>query len=156
MCVVIREGGFWKETDERERGGGSQIAFLARLSAIPGHLVTPVFATTGMSLTIFTAATVLSMPKQLAGVYLGTLFNTSSSTEEQQGGKGSSAVKYSVLGLTFLVTVVAALYIYKKMATARAAVQRGPAAPLPLHRHPDSPSLEHAGLRDTRAYEHAP
>ena len=143
MCVVIREGGFW-------------IAFLARLSAIPGHLVTPVFATTGMSLTIFTAATVLSMPKQLAGVYLGTLFNTSSSTEEQQGGKGSSAVKYSVLGLTFLVTVVAALYIYKKMATARAAVQRGPAAPLPLHRHPDSPSLEHAGLRDTRAYEHAP
>ncbi|KAI9613182.1 hypothetical protein H4Q26_010461 [Puccinia striiformis f. sp. tritici PST-130] len=87
-------------------------------------LSNPVFATTGMSLFIFTAATVISMPKQLAGVYLGTLFNTSE-TEDGTADKstGSKAVKYSVIGLTFIVTVVAALYIYRKMALARSSIQ---------------------------------
>lgn len=61
MCAIVREGGFW-------------IAFLARLSAIPGHLVTPVLSATGMSLWVFSLATILSMPKQLAAVYIGTLF----------------------------------------------------------------------------------
>ncbi|KAI9628420.1 hypothetical protein KEM48_011703 [Puccinia striiformis f. sp. tritici PST-130] len=167
MCVVIREGGFW-------------IAFLARLSAIPGHLVTPVFATTGMSLFIFTAATVISMPKQLAGVYLGTLFNTSE-TEDGTADKstGSKAVKYSVIGLTFIVTVVAALYIYRKMALARSSIQ----VDLPNHHQselatPHSRSLSSDGNQarpsrqdpgagylnnydrqernGTRTYEHAP
>ncbi|KAI7941607.1 hypothetical protein MJO29_013681 [Puccinia striiformis f. sp. tritici] len=167
MCVVIREGGFW-------------IAFLARLSAIPGHLVTPVFATTGMSLFIFTAATVISMPKQLAGVYLGTLFNTSE-TEDGTADKstGSKAVKYSVIGLTFIVTVVAALYIYRKMALARSSIQ----VDLPNHHQselatPHSRSLSSEGNQarpsrqdpgagylnnydrqernGTRTYEHAP
>lgn len=122
MCVVIREGGFW-------------IAFLARLSAIPGHLVTPVFATTGMSLFIFTAATVLSMPKQLAGVYLGTLFIADGDGGSQSQEGGSKTVKYSVIGVTFVVTIVAALYIYKKMAQARAAVVLGEHTP-----QTDSPS----------------
>ncbi|PLW23676.1 hypothetical protein PCASD_13577 [Puccinia coronata f. sp. avenae] len=121
MCVVVREGGFW-------------IAFLARLSAIPGHLVTPVFATTGMSLFIFTAATVLSMPKQLAGVYLGTLFTTDGDGATTQ--EGSRAVKYSVIGVTFVVTIVAALYIYKKMAQARAQVELGQPTPLAESRSP--------------------
>jgi len=112
MCVVIREGGFW-------------IAFLARLSAIPGHLVTPVFATTGMSLFVFTAAAVLSMPKQLAGVYLGTLFIADGEGGPQSQEGGSKAVKYSVIVVTFVITIVAALYIYRKMAQARAAVVLG-------------------------------
>ncbi|KAA1100792.1 Tlg2-vesicle protein [Puccinia graminis f. sp. tritici] len=168
MCVVIREGGFW-------------IAFLARLSAIPGHLVTPVFATTGMSLTIFTAATVISMPKQLAGVYLGTLFTDSSSKDNNnqdegsgtggtgEGGGGSTAVKYSVLAVSFLVTIVAALYIYKKMALAR--TRLFPDDQLPIVSRPSTanpPPLapssvgataggtsDRAGT-DTRSYEHAP
>ncbi|KAG0151768.1 hypothetical protein CROQUDRAFT_650807 [Cronartium quercuum f. sp. fusiforme G11] len=106
MCIVVREGGFW-------------IAFLARLSAIPGHLVTPVFATTGMSLWIFSTATLLSMPKQLAGVYLGTLFNVEADTKPTS----SKVVEYVVLTISFLVTLAAALYIYKKMAKSRPIVQ---------------------------------
>lgn len=108
MCTVVREGGFW-------------IAFLARLSAIPGHLVTPVFATTGMSLGIFTCAAILSMPKQMAGVYMGTLFNA----EEANQPKSTVArvVQYIVLAVSFLVTIFAALYIYRQMAKVRPAVE---------------------------------
>ncbi|EGG06231.1 uncharacterized protein MELLADRAFT_116607 [Melampsora larici-populina 98AG31] len=106
MCIVIRDGGFW-------------IAFLARLSAIPSHLITPVFATTGMSLWIFSTATLLSMPKQLAGVYLGTLFNLESNTKSTS----SKIIEYLVLIVSFLVTVVAAMFIYKRMSKARPLVQ---------------------------------
>ncbi|KAH9821580.1 snare associated Golgi protein-domain-containing protein [Melampsora americana] len=106
MCIVIRDGGFW-------------IAFLARLSAIPSHLITPVFATTGMSLWIFSSATLLSMPKQLAGVYLGTLFNLESNTKSTS----SKIIEYIVLIISFLVTVIAAMFIYKRMSKARPIVQ---------------------------------
>lgn len=44
MVRVIREGGF-------------KVAFIARLSVIPGHLTTPVFATCGMGFWTFTAGT---------------------------------------------------------------------------------------------------
>ncbi|MBW0516161.1 hypothetical protein O181_055876 [Austropuccinia psidii MF-1] len=105
MCTVIRQGGFW-------------IAFLARLSAIPGHLVTPVFATTGMGLWVYCTALLLSMPKQLSGVYLGTLFNVEDPGQPKSAT--SKLVQYSVLGLSFLITVFAALYIYREMAKVRA------------------------------------
>ncbi|POW02315.1 hypothetical protein PSTT_11884 [Puccinia striiformis] len=131
------------------------VNYASRLSAIPGHLVTPVFATTGMSLFIFTAATVISMPKQLAGVYLGTLFNTSE-TEDGTADKstGSKAVKYSVIGLTFIVTVVAALYIYRKMALARSSIQARPS-----RQDPGAGYLNNYDRQErngTRTYEHAP
>ncbi|CAH7674861.1 expressed protein, partial [Phakopsora pachyrhizi] len=109
MCTVVRQGGFW-------------IAFLARLSAIPGHLVTPVFATTGMSLFVFTSAAILSMPKQLSGVYIGTLFTTDETDHPKP--TGVKAVQYSVLALTFFVTVFAAVYIYRQMSKVRAEVER--------------------------------
>ena len=58
LARVVREGGF-------------KIALIARLSAIPGHFTTAVFATCGMGFFVFTLAALLSMPKQLITVYLG-------------------------------------------------------------------------------------
>nr|ODN91014.1 hypothetical protein L204_05855 [Cryptococcus depauperatus CBS 7855] len=51
MAHVVREGGFF-------------IIFVVRLSAIPGHFTTAVFATCGMNIWIFTLAAVLTLPKQ--------------------------------------------------------------------------------------------
>ena len=48
------------------REGGFMVILLARLSAIPGHFTTAVFATVGMNVFIFILAAVLSMPKQLS------------------------------------------------------------------------------------------
>lgn len=99
ICKVIRDGGF-------------RIAFMARLSAIPGHLTTPAFAACGMSLWVFTITAIITLPKQLMAVYLGTVFG--------QDNKGeittSKIVEWIILGLSFIITIWAAWYIYKKMA----------------------------------------
>ncbi|KAH9821570.1 hypothetical protein DFH28DRAFT_524897 [Melampsora americana] len=105
LSLVIREGGFW-------------IAFLARLSAIPSHLLTPVLATSGMGVWVFSAATILSMPKQLSHVYLGTLFEVGKKTKSSS----EKIVEYSVLILSFVVTIVAAVYIYWRMKKVRGVV----------------------------------
>ncbi|EGG06287.1 uncharacterized protein MELLADRAFT_87381 [Melampsora larici-populina 98AG31] len=124
LSLVIREGGFW-------------IALLARLSAIPSHLLTPVLATSGMNVWIFSAATILSMPKQLSHVYLGTLFEVgkkSKSTSEK-------LVEYSVLILSFLITIIAAIYIYWRMKKVKPIVLQNRLDlknQNALHNHPDS------------------
>jgi uncharacterized membrane protein YdjX (TVP38/TMEM64 family) len=58
------------------REGGFKIALVARLSAIPGHFTTAVFATCGMGIFVFTLAAILSMPKQFITVYLGGEFTS--------------------------------------------------------------------------------
>ena len=99
ICKVIREGGF-------------RIAFMARLSAIPGHLTTPAFAACGMSLWVFTITAIVTLPKQLMAVYLGTVFG-----QDNEGHiTTSKIVEWIILGLSFLITIWAAWYIYKKMA----------------------------------------
>lgn len=54
------------------RQGGFVMAVVLRYSAIPGHLTTTVFATCGMSVFTFLGAAILSLPTQLATVYLGS------------------------------------------------------------------------------------
>ncbi|KAK0553390.1 hypothetical protein OC846_001336 [Tilletia horrida] len=108
MAHIVREGGF-------------KVVLLARLSAIPGHFTTAVFATVGMSIWIFTLAAILSLPKQLAIVYLGVAL------EQSGGGKtestSSKIVKYVVLLISLIITVWAAHYLYGKMEKARPLVQ---------------------------------
>ncbi len=85
LSYVMREGGFW-------------IVFMARLSAIPGHLTTAVFATCGMNFWIFLIATILTLPKQLVTVYLGVLIlNKDMSTK-------SKIISYTVLAVGFRVS----------------------------------------------------
>ncbi|WVR06637.1 hypothetical protein IAU60_003669 [Kwoniella sp. DSM 27419] len=106
MAHIVREGGFW-------------LIFAIRLSAIPGHFSTAVFATCGMSIWIFMIATILTLPKQLIVVYLGTHFNN-----KDQETKTEKIVSYAVVALGFLITIWAAWYIYKKMHKARVHVWR--------------------------------
>lgn len=107
MAYIVREGGFL-------------VILLARLSAIPGHFTTAVFATVGMNFFMFTIATLLSMPKQLVVVYLGVAIESSGSgTESTQ----SKIIKYAVVFLSTLVTIGVAFYLYGRMLKARPIVQ---------------------------------
>ncbi|KAK6362618.1 Tlg2-vesicle protein [Orbilia blumenaviensis] len=92
------------------REGGILFVFIARLSAIPSHLTTAVFATCGISFWVFFIATLLSLPKQLVVVYLGVIINNPS---------GGHLVSNIILGITFAITIVAAGYIYWQMRKVR-------------------------------------
>ncbi|KAF3911192.1 hypothetical protein AA313_de0209810 [Arthrobotrys entomopaga] len=92
------------------REGGIFFVFVARLSAIPSHLTTAVFATCGISFWVFLIATILSLPKQLVTVYLGVIINNPS---------GGHLISDIVLGITFAVTILAAGYIYWQMRKVR-------------------------------------
>ncbi|KAK6535824.1 Tlg2-vesicle protein [Arthrobotrys megalospora] len=92
------------------REGGIIFVFIARLSAIPSHLTTAVFATCGISFWVFFIATALSLPKQLVVVYLGVIINNPS---------GGHLVSNIILGITFAITILAAGYIYWQMRKVR-------------------------------------
>ncbi|WVF68719.1 hypothetical protein IAT40_003491 [Kwoniella sp. CBS 6097] len=106
MAHIVREGGFW-------------LIFAIRLSAIPGHFSTAVFATCGMGIWIFAIATILTLPKQLIVVYLGVHFN-----EQDQQTKTEKIVSYAVVVVGFLITIWAAWYIWREMHRARVHVWR--------------------------------
>ncbi|RXW20836.1 hypothetical protein EST38_g5019 [Candolleomyces aberdarensis] len=94
------------------RDGGIRITLIARLSAIPAQTTTTVFSTCGVGIIIFAISTLLSMPKQALGVYLGVIllrsrFETRSSTER--------IVTSVVLAVTMLITAVATWYIGRQM-----------------------------------------
>ncbi|KAG6816761.1 hypothetical protein H0H87_003156 [Tephrocybe sp. NHM501043] len=94
------------------RDGGFKIALIARLSAIPGHFTTAVFSTCGMGIIVFTIAAILSMPKQFITVYLGVILEQSATGEKDTK---STIISDVVLGITFLITVLAMWYIYHMM-----------------------------------------
>lgn len=106
MAEMVRNGGFW-------------VMFLARLSAIPGHFTTAVFATVGMNIFIFTLAAILALPKQLLIVYLGVAIkNSGAGTEDTK----SKVIKYVVLAISFIITVWTAYWLYQKMEKVRPTV----------------------------------
>ncbi|WRT68099.1 uncharacterized protein IL334_005074 [Kwoniella shivajii] len=106
MAHVVRDGGFW-------------MIFIIRLSAIPGHFSTAVFATCGIGFWIFTIACVLTLPKQLIVVYLGVMFAKDEDTTSKE-----KWISHSVLAVGFVITIWAAWYIWKKMHQARIHVWR--------------------------------
>lgn len=113
------------------RHGGFMIIVAARLSAIPGHLTTAIFATCGQNIFIFSLAAFVTLPKQLVVVYLGVLFNAEAKS------KTSQAISYTVLGVGAgelaepwlitndkVITVGSAWYIYREMNKARIVIWR--------------------------------
>ncbi|KAL5375598.1 Tlg2-vesicle protein [Paraphaeosphaeria sporulosa] len=94
LARLTRDGGFW-------------IVLVIRLSAIPSHFSTAVFATCNVNFWYFFVATFLSLPKQIFLVYLGVLL-------VQQ--KASNLGKNIMFGAVFVVTVVLGIWIWIKMA----------------------------------------
>ncbi|ETW82593.1 hypothetical protein HETIRDRAFT_237518, partial [Heterobasidion irregulare TC 32-1] len=96
------------------RDGGFKIALIARLSAIPGHFTTAIFSTCGMGIITFSFAAILSLPKQFVTVYLGVLLEGAGTETTEQ-----KIISDVVLALTFILTIVAMWYIYRKMGQVR-------------------------------------
>ncbi|KAH6662312.1 snare associated Golgi protein-domain-containing protein [Halenospora varia] len=93
LAVLSREGGFW-------------IILLIRFSVIPSHLSTAVFSTCDVKFWHFAIATFLTLPKQLLVVYVGVIF-----TAETKDNR----INILVFGITTIVTLAAAVYIYIRM-----------------------------------------
>lgn len=79
---------------------------IIRFSIIPSHFSTAVFSTCNVKFWHFAVATFLTLPKQIVIVYVGVLLAQQSK---------NSTVNDAVLGVTFLTTVVAGVYVYRKM-----------------------------------------
>ncbi|KAJ3931903.1 MAG: hypothetical protein NXY57DRAFT_1005427 [Lentinula lateritia] len=93
------------------RTGGFKIAVAARLSLIPPHLTTTVFASSGMPLTTFVAAAICSLPKQLVTVYIGVLLEDSIDGTSKKDKIASIAVAV----VSGVITSLALKYVNKKM-----------------------------------------
>ncbi|EWC44401.1 hypothetical protein DRE_01227 [Drechslerella stenobrocha 248] len=92
------------------REGGFLVVFIIRLSIIPGHFSTAVFSVCGVNFWLYALASLVTLPKQLIIVYLGVIL------ANEGGGKLVSDI---VLGITFLITVVAGVYIWWKLRKVR-------------------------------------
>ncbi|KAK6508805.1 Tlg2-vesicle protein [Arthrobotrys musiformis] len=97
LARITREGGFWA-------------VFIVRISVVPGHFSTAVFAVCGVEFWAFALASFVTLPKQLTIIYLGVIIGNES------GGRLVSSV---VLGVTFLITVIAGIYILQKLKNTR-------------------------------------
>ncbi|KAF9650223.1 hypothetical protein BDM02DRAFT_3093452 [Thelephora ganbajun] len=96
------------------RDGGFIIALIARLSAIPGHFTTAVFSTCGMGTLVFSLAAFLSLPKQFITVYLGVALKQAANGESDSSTQ-DKILKYSIIGVTLVITLWAMWYIYAQM-----------------------------------------
>ncbi|KAI5115751.1 hypothetical protein M0805_001870, partial [Coniferiporia weirii] len=95
------------------RTGGFKVALITRYSALPGHFTTAVFSTCGIGIVVFSLAALLSLPKQLALVYVGVVFEESGAGTET---KSERAISVTVLVVTGIITWLALRYIMSQMA----------------------------------------
>ncbi|KAM5544916.1 hypothetical protein V8D89_001814 [Ganoderma adspersum] len=110
----------WALLAEVVRRGGLRMPLLMRLTfrrlgwkgtrLMRKTVLTAVFSTCGMNFWVFTASAVLSLPKQLAVVFIGV-----SGANGEDLPTSTRAIKYSVIGATVLLTGVAMWYIYSRM-----------------------------------------
>ncbi|EMD33348.1 hypothetical protein CERSUDRAFT_87231 [Gelatoporia subvermispora B] len=92
------------------RKGGFRVVLIMRYSAIPSHFSTAVFSTCGIPILVFCAAAVLSLPKQLVTVFLGSTLTTSSDGESHT----DKVVERVVLVITIAATVLGLMYINRR------------------------------------------
>ncbi|GKT49028.1 golgi apparatus membrane protein TVP38 [Colletotrichum spaethianum] len=102
LARLTRDGGFW-------------IVFIIRFSVIPSHFSTAVFSTCDVKFWHFAVSTFLTLPKQIILVYLGVLL-----VQKQQ----NSTIKNVVFGLTAVLTIALAVYIYIKMRSVKKTLLR--------------------------------
>ncbi|KAG9099111.1 Tlg2-vesicle protein [Ceratobasidium sp. 370] len=91
LARVIREGGFI-------------VAVVVRYSAIPTHVTTALFSVCGINYWIFLSSLVLSLPRQIIGVYIGVLALDKANGDNSTQDKRISII---VLGITIAITILA-------------------------------------------------
>ncbi|KAI0750326.1 hypothetical protein C8Q80DRAFT_684474 [Daedaleopsis nitida] len=92
--------------------GGLKMAIMFRYSAIPGHFVTAIFASTGMGVVTFLIAAVVSLPVQFANVFLGTGHSIDENGNRVENpSKTTKILKIVIITFTVLVTIIAMRYV---------------------------------------------
>ncbi|KAG9090589.1 Tlg2-vesicle protein, partial [Ceratobasidium sp. 392] len=108
LARVIREGGFL-------------VAVVIRYSAFPTHVTTALFAVSGVSFLMFLITLTLSVPRQLAGVYIGVLAKEAA---EGHPSKLDQTLSTVVLVVTIAITVAAMIWIQSRLKAAALAIIR--------------------------------
>ncbi|KAG8728609.1 Tlg2-vesicle protein [Ceratobasidium sp. 414] len=108
LARVIREGGFL-------------VAVVLRYSAFPTHIITALFAVCGLGFFMFLLTLVLSLPRQLAGVYIGVL---AKEVAEGHPSKRDQQLSTIVLVITILITVIAMTWIQFRLRAAALTIIR--------------------------------
>ncbi|KAG8711290.1 Tlg2-vesicle protein [Ceratobasidium sp. 395] len=108
LARVIREGGFL-------------VAVVIRYSAFPTHVTTALFAVSGVTFLMFLITLVLSLPRQLAGVYIGVL---AKEAVEGHPSKLDQTLSTVVLVVTIIITIAAATWIQFRLKAAALAIIR--------------------------------
>ncbi|KAI0833888.1 hypothetical protein BC628DRAFT_1292133, partial [Trametes gibbosa] len=91
------------------REGGILVPTIMRLTFIPGHLITAVFSTCGMGVWTFVVSATLSLPKQLAAVYVGV------AQVEDKSSPTTNVIKGVVVLASLAMTIVAMRFINKRV-----------------------------------------
>ncbi|GAA5873016.1 hypothetical protein JCM16303_006915 [Sporobolomyces ruberrimus] len=94
-----------------QREGGIVIISVVRFSIIPGHVVTAIQSCSGMSWWKYSIAVIISLPKQLAVVWLGDLFGQTGNGAAQQQ---SRTISLTVFFVTALMSVLALYSVYMR------------------------------------------
>ncbi|CAN8105041.1 unnamed protein product [Discula destructiva] len=123
LCFVVFKYGFssYAEKRMRERVKWAAVARLAqqsgfwgvlviRYSIVPPHLANPIFACTGMKFWLYMATVILSLPKVIVFVALGT--------PSSEHSKGARVGKVIAIGVLVVITLFATRWIRQKMAVA--------------------------------------
>ncbi|ORY58007.1 snare associated Golgi protein-domain-containing protein [Leucosporidium creatinivorum] len=96
------------------RDGGLWIIIVIRFSAVPGHVVTAIQSTVGMSIWVYSIAVAVSLPKQLAVVYLGVMFGETSGVADPATIHKQRIISLSVFFGTCVATLLALYIVYMR------------------------------------------
>ncbi|GAA5863959.1 hypothetical protein JCM3774_004433 [Rhodotorula dairenensis] len=111
---IERKNVFYACVARMMRHGSLWIIIVVRFSAVPGHVVTAIQSTVGMSIWIYSIAIIVSLPKQLAVVWLGYEFGVNKETADPAKAHEQKVISLSVFFGTALATVLALYIVYMR------------------------------------------
>ncbi|TVY54726.1 Golgi apparatus membrane protein TVP38 [Lachnellula cervina] len=109
----------WAAVARVAQEAGFRGVLVIRYSIVPPHLANPLFSCTGMTFWVYMATVILSLPKSMVFVALGS--------PSSEGSKAAKWGKVVAIGVVVLISVFASWWIRKKMivATREIKAERG-------------------------------
>lgn len=105
----------WAAISRVSQQAGFRGVLVIRYSIVPPHLANPLFACTGMKFWLYMVTVLISLPKQIIFVILGSPSNQSS-----QGAKWAKVI---AIGVLVIITIAASYWMRKKLAAATAEIE---------------------------------
>ncbi|KAL2062177.1 hypothetical protein VTL71DRAFT_6443 [Oculimacula yallundae] len=97
----------WAATARVTQEAGFRGVLVIRYSIVPPHLANPLFACTGMKFWLYMITVILSLPKSVVFVALGS--------PSSKGSKAAKWGKVAAIAVVVVITIFASMWIRKKM-----------------------------------------